>query len=1566
MKSPGKSLKVLIVEDSEDDTLLLLDELKRGGFDPAYKRVETRQNYIEELSKDWDLIIADYSLPRFSGDEALKVLNKSGRDIPLIVISGSITEEMAVSLLKSGVKDFITKNNLSRLAPVVQREISEASVRKTQSLLKQALWEKEELIDAFFNSANEAFVLLDNELKYVQVNPGYERRMGLTNEELRGRRIAAEFPEIESSGRLAQYINVMKTGEPLTLSNVTTHLPLLGERVVNIYAFKVGECLGLIITDVTEQKKLEKEREEINRLNKSLAKLYIPLTNPETSIRDIADMILVEAKGLTQSPHGYVSEVDELTGANICHTLTSMMHECEVPGKQTVLPKNSDGSYPRLWGYSLTKRKPFFTNNPRAHKASRGVPTGHASLIRYLSVPVLISGKLVGQIFLANSPRDYDENDLKTIERLAEFYGTAMQRKRIEAALRRDEAEKISILTSIKDPVSIVDREYRFLWGNDALSQLFGKPLEDIVGKKCHQAAFNSDHPCDECVLQDVFDTGVGKKVILQYQKGIHYATYLDPVRDESGKTVSIIEIYRDITDLINYEKRLEALHEHSLTLASAKNIEEISNISLGIMSTIFNFKFMIFLEVRESALVGVASIGAPLGGFKLPLNGKGITVKAANTGKSIRINDLRGYKGFVKGSTDSLSELAVPVLVDDQTVAVLNAESDEVNAFSEQDQKLLEILGSHVASTITRLKGEEELAESETKYRNLFNGVNDAVFIHSLDGRFLEVNDVACQQLGYTRDELLKIRLEDLDFDSDAELVSSRIDALKREGHLLFEVTHLHKDGRHIDAEVNARLVEYEGSPAVLSTCRDIRERKKMEKGLTALHDVATKLAYGRTLNEVWDITLNTLDLTLGKHWANIGAVQDGYLKYVKGNRLSQLPSLDKLPLNGSGITARAAKTGMTQRIPDVRIDPDYVPSFTNTNETFPTLSELAVPVAAHGEVYAVINLESETINDFSTEDQRLAEILAGHMAEAIDRILSIEEMRIGEEQLATLHKFTNRLAEAQAIDEAATVAADSIKTLLNTPNGSLSFVEGGALHHRYVYGTEPSEEYVQPLDGLGITIRAAVTGESQLVHDVREDMNYQLPEGVEIATRSELAVPVKLEGRVVAVINAESPVIGVYTLKDQQILEILSMHLGSAFARIKDNESKERYRIRLEALYKLVVQLNMAQTTTKTAAIATDMIQSLYRSEYARVALIEGEELVAISIPGGKPKIAHLPLNGRGVTVQAAKEKRTIYVEDTEKDPNFIKGGINALSELVVPLMSDSQVVGVLNIESTRRNAFTPEDIKLAETLALHISATLERLRLDAERMETQITLQRKEHEAEQVKELEGLKTRFISTATHEIRTPLTSIKGYTDLIRGELGAGNINTSRRYFDVVERNVDRLVHLTDDLLNIQRIEEGRINLNMTTFEARAILMDLIAEMTPLLSRRNQTLEISKKLNGKIRGDRNRLMQVLVNLVANASKFSPEGSLIQLSVAKRGRDALFSLRDSGVGLTEEDVPKLFKPFPGIHVEGNPAGTGLGLSICRGIVELHGGSIWAESEGRGKGSTFHFTIPEDES
>jgi signal transduction histidine kinase len=136
---------------------------------------------------------------------------------------------------------------------------------------------------------------------------------------------------------------------------------------------------------------------------------------------------------------------------------------------------------------------------------------------------------------------------------------------------------------------------------------------------------------------------------------------------------------------------------------------------------------------------------------------------------------------------------------------------------------------------------------------------------------------------------------------------------------------------------------------------------------------------------------------------------------------------------------------------------------------------------------------------------------------------------------------------------------------------------------------------------------------------------------------------------------------------------------------------------------------------------------------------------------------------------------------------------------------------------------------------------------------------------------------------------------------------------------------------------------------------------NVVLELKPILESRNQRLIVTGE-DYLINADKIRMMQVIVNLVMNASKFSPEGSDIRVNIEKDGPDIKLSVIDEGVGIKEEDIPKLFKPFPGISVKGVKDGTGLGSSICKGLIELHGGKIWVESDGPGKGSMFTFTCP----
>jgi PAS domain S-box-containing protein len=404
-----------------------------------------------------------------------------------------------------------------------------------------------------------------------------------------------------------------------------------------------------------------------------------------------------------------------------------------------------------------------------------------------------------------------------------------------------------------------------------------------------------------------------------------------------------------------------------------------------------------------------------------------------------------------------------------------------------------------------------------------------------------------------------------------------------------------------------------------------------------------------------------------------------------------------------------------------------------------------------------------------------------------------------------------------------------------------------------------------------------------------------------------------------------------------------------------------RERSQIRLESLHELVLQLDTAQTIDQTSTIAMDVIRSLYGTEFDCLALLEGDVLVKLPTPGVTTPPIRLSLDSKDVMVKVVKETRTIYIKDTANDPDYFEVDAIPHSALVVPLKVKDRVVGVLNIKSNERNAYASDDIKLAEILANHISATLNRISVTEKQQHALEVALREEVDAER-RQLAMVKMHFYSSATHEIRTPLTSIKGYTELIQNALQSGDTVKLPVYFDAVRRNADRLTRLTDDLLDTQRIAEGKMEISKSYIKTGDLLRNLVEESTPGLMLRRQTLEIRDEFDSAINVDEDRIIQVLANLVDNASKFSPPVAAIRLRVERRGGEALFSVHDDGVGLAEEDVPKLFTPFPGIAVKGNIESTGLGLSISKSIVELHGGRIWAESRGSGNGSTFLFTIP----
>ncbi len=229
---------------------------------------------------------------------------------------------------------------------------------------------------------------------------------------------------------------------------------------------------------------------------------------------------------------------------------------------------------------------------------------------------------------------------------------------------------------------------------------------------------------------------------------------------------------------------------------------------------------------------------------------------------------------------------------------------------------------------------------------------------------------------------------------------------------------------------------------------------------------------------------------------------------------------------------------------------------------------------------------------------------------------------------------------------------------------------------------------------------------------------------------------------------------------------------------------------------------------------------------------------------------------------------------------------------------------------------------------------------------------------------REVERMKNEFVSMVSHELRTPLTSIKGYVDLLQaGEVGP-LADQQREFLDIVKISTDRLADLINELLDISRIEAGRVELRCKALDLPRLIAQVTDTMQPQLRAKQQHLarDLAPEI-APVWGDSDRVIQILTNLVSNAHKYTPTGGSITITARRAGDHVRVDITDTGIGLSPGDQQQLFSKFfrAKNRATQEVAGTGLGLAITRSLIELHGGKIWVESE-LGKGSTFSFALP----
>jgi signal transduction histidine kinase/DNA-binding response OmpR family regulator len=390
-----------------------------------------------------------------------------------------------------------------------------------------------------------------------------------------------------------------------------------------------------------------------------------------------------------------------------------------------------------------------------------------------------------------------------------------------------------------------------------------------------------------------------------------------------------------------------------------------------------------------------------------------------------------------------------------------------------------------------------------------------------------------------------------------------------------------------------------------------------------------------------------------------------------------------------------------------------------------------------------------------------------------------------------------------------------------------------------------------------------------------------------------------------------------------------------------------------RMRLLYEAGKQMSTGLSRQSTMEVVVDQAARLTGSRSALLFLHDtsSDEYIAEAGVGVEADVYRsfrfqMGVGYHGQVVQSAQPR---LVEDLPgtvgAEPIF--EALEANAALIAPLVDAEKVIGTITCFDHEGGSFTPEDQEVLKMLASQATIAITNAIL-----------------YERTKELDRLKSEFVAVVSHEVRTPLTSIKGSLELLGDTRFLTLPPPQKELLSICQANTERLISLINDILDFSKLESSKLSLNVESMSVDRVLTEAVENIRNLAAQKE--LEIDLKVDpsaGRIDADPMRVGQVATNLIGNAIKFSPEKSRIEVFASGDESKITVSVKDYGRGIAQGDINRLFQRFAQLDstTTRRAGGTGLGLVISKGIVEQHGGSIWVESQLH-EGSTFSFSLP----